>query len=116
MIHCAIFEPSELGALSSQLNMAAKGQEKIRDALRNTAKQANDLLRNYRSSNTNNIERTTSHSNGDTASEKKENMNGCLPRGPQATGDPVNTKLKIPIEPKVQTIRCLQPRKHRKTK
>ena len=74
----------------------------LRDALRNIERQANDLLRN-RSSNTNNIERAiTSHSNGDTASEKR--MYKWLPSTrTTATGDLVNTKSKIPIEHKVQT-------------
>ena len=41
---------------------AREGQEKLRDALINIARQANDLLRNYQSSNTNNIERAINES------------------------------------------------------
>lgn len=56
--------------------MADRGQEPqghIRDALLNIARQANDILRNYRSNNINNIERViTNHGNGDTASENQE--------------------------------------------
>ena len=66
-----------------ELNMAAREQENIRDAF---ARQANDILRSYRSSNISNIERAiTSQSNSDTALEEQENecTNGRLPREPQ---------------------------------
>ena len=69
-----------------ELNMAAREQENIRDALLNIARQANDILRSYRSSNINNIERAiTSQSNSDTALEELENecTDGRLPREPQ---------------------------------
>ena len=55
------------------------GQGKIRDALLNIVRQANVLLRNYRSSNTNNIERAIN------CNKSQQRRHGVRGKGKQMT-------------------------------